>query len=180
MENKAEDALKVGAVDAVVAPEQPQAAALDLAKLAPSPASWTTSALCQPKLEKPKPNATEQMMASRNRWSSPPCRSELPGAGGSHQEHPEGRQLRPRQGAEVEAAAFNKLPLRICRAEPDRPVPENDRGTEEESQHTKSPRRELLAVLSAGIMGGSIAYQSALKGTLILMKDIREEKVQMA
>ena len=40
-ENKAEDALKVGAVDAVVAPEQPQAAASTWPS-APSPASWTT------------------------------------------------------------------------------------------------------------------------------------------
>ena len=38
---------------------------------------------------------------------------------------------------------------------------------------------KLAAVLGAGIMGGGIAYQSALKGTPILMKDIREEGIQM-
>ena len=38
---------------------------------------------------------------------------------------------------------------------------------------------KLAAVLGAGIMGGGIAYQSASKGTPILMKDIREEGIQM-
>ncbi|WP_252869738.1 3-hydroxyacyl-CoA dehydrogenase NAD-binding domain-containing protein, partial [Shigella sp. FC2125] len=38
---------------------------------------------------------------------------------------------------------------------------------------------KLAAVLGAGIMGGGIAYQSAVKGTPILMKDIREEGIQM-
>ena len=38
---------------------------------------------------------------------------------------------------------------------------------------------KLAAVLGAGIMGGGIAYQSASKGTPILMKDIREEGIKM-
>ena len=38
---------------------------------------------------------------------------------------------------------------------------------------------EQAAVLGAGIMGGGIAYQSAVKGTPILMKDIREEGIQL-
>ena len=35
------------------------------------------------------------------------------------------------------------------------------------------------AVLGAGIMGGGVAYQSASKGTPILMKDIREDALQL-
>ncbi|MCL7461667.1 fatty acid oxidation complex subunit alpha FadB [Pseudomonas sp. NW5] len=35
------------------------------------------------------------------------------------------------------------------------------------------------AVLGAGIMGGGIAYQSALKGTPILLKDVREQALQL-
>ena len=35
------------------------------------------------------------------------------------------------------------------------------------------------AVLGAGIMGGGIAYQSAYKGTPIIMKDIREEALEL-
>ncbi|MCO6740758.1 hypothetical protein KQH31_31750, partial [Streptomyces sp. CHA15] len=38
---------------------------------------------------------------------------------------------------------------------------------------------KLTSVLGAGIMGGGIAYQSALKGTPILMKDIRDEALEL-
>jgi 3-hydroxyacyl-CoA dehydrogenase / enoyl-CoA hydratase / 3-hydroxybutyryl-CoA epimerase / enoyl-CoA isomerase len=38
---------------------------------------------------------------------------------------------------------------------------------------------ERAAVLGAGIMGGGIAHQSALKGTPIIMKDIAEEALQL-
>ena len=61
-ENKAEDALKVGAVDAVVAADKLQAAALDLVKRAIS-GELDYKAKRQPKLEKLKLNAIEQMMA---------------------------------------------------------------------------------------------------------------------
>ena len=37
----------------------------------------------------------------------------------------------------------------------------------------------MAAVLGAGIMGGGIAYQSALKGTPIIMKDIAQEGVDL-
>ena len=38
---------------------------------------------------------------------------------------------------------------------------------------------KLAAVLGAGIMGGGIAYQSALKGTPIIMKDINADALQL-
>jgi 3-hydroxyacyl-CoA dehydrogenase/enoyl-CoA hydratase/3-hydroxybutyryl-CoA epimerase/enoyl-CoA isomerase len=38
----------------------------------------------------------------------------------------------------------------------------------------KAGKVERAAVLGAGIMGGGIAYQSALKGTPIIMKDIAQ------
>jgi 3-hydroxyacyl-CoA dehydrogenase/enoyl-CoA hydratase/3-hydroxybutyryl-CoA epimerase/enoyl-CoA isomerase len=45
----------------------------------------------------------------------------------------------------------------------------------------KKSKREIrqAAVLGAGIMGGGIAYQSALKGTPIIMKDIKEEQLAL-
>ena len=61
-ENRPEDALKVGAVDAVVAPEKLQDAALELIKRAIS-GEFDFKAKRQPKLEKLKLNAIEQMMA---------------------------------------------------------------------------------------------------------------------
>jgi 3-hydroxyacyl-CoA dehydrogenase/enoyl-CoA hydratase/3-hydroxybutyryl-CoA epimerase/enoyl-CoA isomerase len=46
--------------------------------------------------------------------------------------------------------------------------------------HTKVARDvKQAAVLGAGIMGGGIAYQSAYKGTPILMKDIAEAGIQL-
>lgn len=45
---------------------------------------------------------------------------------------------------------------------------------------TKSASRvEKAAVLGAGIMGGGIAYQSASKGTPIVMKDINEKAIEL-
>ena len=38
---------------------------------------------------------------------------------------------------------------------------------------------EQAAVLGAGIMGGGIAYQAAVKGLPIVMKDIREEALAL-
>jgi len=47
-------------------------------------------------------------------------------------------------------------------------------------QHAKAARDvKQAAVLGAGIMGGGIAYQSAYKGTSILMKDINEAGLQL-
>ena len=60
-ENRADEALKVGAVDAVVSADKLQAAALDLVKRAIS-GELDYKAKRQPKLEKLKLNAIEQMM----------------------------------------------------------------------------------------------------------------------
>src|SRR5690606_15990823 len=47
-------------------------------------------------------------------------------------------------------------------------------------EHEKIARPvKQAAVLGAGIMGGGIAYQSAFKGTPILMKDVREEGIEL-
>src|SRR5512146_2801620 len=45
----------------------------------------------------------------------------------------------------------------------------------------KKSKKEIrqAAVLGAGIMGGGIAYQTALKGTPIIMKDIKEEQLAL-
>ena len=52
------------------------------------------------------------------------------------------------------------------------------------SRHAKGLARkagkvERAAVLGAGIMGGGIAYQSALKGTPIIMKDIAQAGIDL-
>jgi len=47
-------------------------------------------------------------------------------------------------------------------------------------QLTKTASKvDIAAVIGAGVMGGGVAYQSALKGTPIVMKDISEEALQL-
>src|SRR5690554_6957720 len=57
----------------------------------------------------------------------------------------------------------------------------NDQKLKSKSKQWEKEATEVkqAAVLGAGIMGGGIAYQSAYKGTPILMKDIREEGIQL-
>ena len=47
-------------------------------------------------------------------------------------------------------------------------------------EHARNARPpEQAAVVGAGIMGGGIAYTSALRGTPVLMKDIRKEQIDL-
>jgi 3-hydroxyacyl-CoA dehydrogenase/enoyl-CoA hydratase/3-hydroxybutyryl-CoA epimerase/enoyl-CoA isomerase len=57
----------------------------------------------------------------------------------------------------------------------------NDQALKKESRAlTKdTPKIKTAAVLGAGVMGGGIAYQSALKGTPIVMKDINEAAIEL-
>lgn len=57
----------------------------------------------------------------------------------------------------------------------------NDQALKREArQYGKSARSiKSAAVLGAGIMGGGIAYQAALKGTPVVMKDIRQDAIDL-
>ncbi len=57
----------------------------------------------------------------------------------------------------------------------------NDQLLKKKTKAHRSVAREVkgAAVLGAGIMGGGIAYQSAYKGTAILMKDINEAAIEL-
>ncbi|HCL3574552.1 TPA: fatty acid oxidation complex subunit alpha FadB [Pseudomonas aeruginosa] len=180
-ENKAEDALKVGAVDAVVAPEQLQAAALDLAKRAVA-GELDHKARRQPKLEKLKLNAIEQMMAFET------AKGFVAGQAGPNYPAPveaiksiqKAANFDRDKALEVEAAGFVKL-AKTSVAQSLIGLFLNDQELKKKAKKHDEVAKDvkLAAVLGAGIMGGGIAYQSALKGTPILMKDIREEGIQM-
>jgi 3-hydroxyacyl-CoA dehydrogenase/enoyl-CoA hydratase/3-hydroxybutyryl-CoA epimerase/enoyl-CoA isomerase len=55
----------------------------------------------------------------------------------------------------------------------------NDQALKREARQYEKTARPIksAAVLGAGIMGGGIAYQTALKGTPIVMKDIKQEAI---
>ncbi|MBA1272715.1 fatty acid oxidation complex subunit alpha FadB [Stutzerimonas azotifigens] len=180
-ENRAEDAMKVGAVDAVVAPEKLNDAALDLVKRAIS-GELDFKAKRQPKLEKLKLNPIEQMMAFET------SKGFVAGQAGPNYPAPveaiktiqKAASFGRDKALEVEAAGFVKL-AKTSVAQSLVGLFLSDQELKKKAKAYDKQAREvkLAAVLGAGIMGGGIAYQSALKGTPILMKDIREEGIQM-
>ena len=180
-ENRAEDALKLAAVDAVVKADKLRDAALDLVKRAMS-GELDFKAKRQPKLEKIKLNQMEQMMCFET------AKGFVAGQAGPNYPAPveaiktiqkaagQGRE----KGLEIEAAGFVKL-AKTAVAQSliglflnDQELKKKAKGYADIAGDVK-----LASVLGAGIMGGGIAYQSASKGTPILMKDIREEGIQM-
>ena len=180
-ENGAEEALKVGVVDAVVKPQMLQAAALDLARRAIT-GELDYKAKRQPKLEKLKLNAIEQMMAFET------AKGFVAGQAGPNYPAPveaiktiqKAANFGRDKALEIEAAGFAKL-AKTSVAQSLVGLFLNDQELKRKAKVHDQLAREVsqAAVLGAGIMGGGIAYQSALKGTPILMKDIREEAIQL-
>jgi 3-hydroxyacyl-CoA dehydrogenase/enoyl-CoA hydratase/3-hydroxybutyryl-CoA epimerase/enoyl-CoA isomerase len=180
-ENKADAALKVGAVDAVVAPAKLLEAALDLVKRAIS-GELDFMAKRQPKLEKIKLNAIEQMMCFET------AKGFVAGQAGPNYPAPveaiksiqKAANFGREKALEVEAAGFVKL-AKTSVAASLIGLFLNDQELKKKAKDYDAIAKDvkLAAVLGAGIMGGGIAYQSASKGTPIMMKDIREEGIQL-
>lgn len=180
-EQRADKALNMRAVDAVVADDKLKQGALDLAKRAAA-GELDFMAKRQPKLEKIKLNTIEQMMAFET------AKGFVAGQAGPNYPAPveaiktiqkaanHGRD----KALEVEAAGFAKLAKTSVAASlvglflNDQALKSKAKKYDKQAADVK-----LAAVLGAGIMGGGIAYQSAVKGTPILMKDIREEGIQL-
>ncbi|MDW5376766.1 fatty acid oxidation complex subunit alpha FadB [Halomonas sp. HP20-15] len=180
-QNKADQALKIAAVDAVVPAERLEAAALDILARA-NDGELDYRARRAEKTGPLKLNAIEQMMVFET------AKGYVAGKAGPHYPAPieaikviqkgagEGRE----RAQAIEAKAFAKLAMTdVCfnlvgLFLNDQLV--KKKGSQYEKQ---SAPVNLTAVLGAGIMGGGIAYQSAYKGTPILMKDIKEEAVQL-
>ena len=179
-ENRAEDALKVGAVDAVVAPDKLKDAALALVKRAIS-GEFDYKAKRQPKLEKLKLNAIEQMMAFET------AKGFVAGQAGPNYPAPveaiktiqKAANFGRDKALEVEAAGFVKL-AKTSAAQSLIGLFLNDQELKKKAKAYDEIAKDVkqAAVLGAGIMGGGIAYQSASKGTPILMKDINEHGIE--
>jgi 3-hydroxyacyl-CoA dehydrogenase/enoyl-CoA hydratase/3-hydroxybutyryl-CoA epimerase/enoyl-CoA isomerase len=179
-ENRADDALKVGAVDAVVVPQKLREAALDLLGRAIG-GEFDHKAKRQPKLEKIKLNAIEQMMAFET------AKGFVAGQAGPNYPAPveaiktiqKAANFGRDKAIEVEAAGFVKL-AKTSAAESLIGLFLNDQELKRKAKAYDKIARDVsqAAVLGAGIMGGGIAYQSALKGTPILMKDINEKGIE--
>ena len=180
-QNKAAAALKVGAVDAVVAPDKLEEAAVDLLRQAASGRidyksrrAQKTSPLTLSKLE--------SMMAFES------ARGVVGPKAGKHYPAPmvaiatieAGARLSRDEALAIEAENFAGL-AKTATAKSLIGIFLKDqllkRSAKKASKGAEPIKR--AAVLGAGIMGGGIAYQSASTGTPILMKDIAEDAIQL-
>ncbi|RVU86552.1 fatty acid oxidation complex subunit alpha FadB [Leucothrix sargassi] len=180
-ENKAPAALNVGAVDAVVAPELLRESAL---KLLSDCAEGVFDYEAR-RTEKKTPvllNNMEQMMAFES------ARGVIGAKAGPHYPAPlavlkameKSCTMTREKALKVESKVFAKLATNS--------VTSSLVGLFLKDQHVKRVSKkygkiaepvELAAVLGAGIMGGGVAYQSASRGTPILMKDINEAALDL-
>ena len=180
--HKAEQALAVGAVDAVVAPESLREAAISILKQAiAGDLDW--KAKRQPKLEPLKLSQVEAIMAFST------AKGMIAAKAGKHYPAPmvmvstiEAAAGLDRAGAmALENKGFAKL------AKTDAATAQTglfmadqvikSKAKKAAKQATKAVNK--AAVLGAGIMGGGIAYQSAYKGTPIVMKDINDQALEL-
>jgi len=180
--NSALDALKVGAVDAVVEPDNLTEAALNLAKAAAAgEQDW--KAKRQPKLEPLKANDTELTMTLVT------AKGMVAAKAGKHYPAPhkaieaiENGAREAREGAlnAENQAFFDLTQTDACHAQVG--IFLADQAVKGKSKkYAKSASKEIntAAVLGAGIMGGGIAYQSALKGVPAVMKDIKQDALDL-
>ena len=179
--SKAEAAFKVGAVDAVVAAEKLQEAALKIIELA-NAGQFDWQARRAQKKGPLQLNQVESLMVFET------ARGFIAGKAGKHYPAPiaavnaiQKAATRDRDGAlEIEASGFAKL-ARTQVAESLIGLFLNDQLLKKKAKQAQKLARPVkqAAVLGAGIMGGGIAYQSASKGTPIIMKDIRDEQLDL-
>ncbi|WP_299183767.1 fatty acid oxidation complex subunit alpha FadB [uncultured Neptuniibacter sp.] len=181
VEKRAAAALKDGAVDSVVAVDQVAAAALDLLKNCVT-GKFDYIARREEKKSPIKLNQIEQMMAFES------AKGVIGGKAGPHYPAPmaalkaiQKHANLPRDKAiEVEAKGFVKVAKTdVCASlvglfMKDQYVKKVSKGFESKAEPVKK-----AAVLGAGIMGGGVAYQSASKGTPILMKDINDAALEL-
>lgn len=179
---KAPQALAVGAVDAVVADDNLKEAAIGMVKQAiAGKLNWPAKR--QAKLEPLKLSPTETIMTFNT------CKGMIAAKAGKHYPAPmvmvktvEAAASLDRDGAiALENASFAKL------AKTEAATAQIGLFIADQVIKAKAKKAGKLAtktvnkaaVLGAGIMGGGIAYQSAYKGTPIIMKDINDPALDL-
>jgi 3-hydroxyacyl-CoA dehydrogenase/enoyl-CoA hydratase/3-hydroxybutyryl-CoA epimerase/enoyl-CoA isomerase len=179
---RADAALAVGLLDAVVAPENLKTAAISMLKLAiAGKLDWRAKR--QIKLEALTLSPIEHVMTFNT------CKGMIAAKAGKHYPAPmvmvktlEKAAGLDRAGAmALENAGFAKLAktdaatAQIGLFMADQVI--KGKAKKAAKQATKVVKK--AAVLGAGIMGGGIAYQSAYKGTPIIMKDINDQALDL-
>ncbi|MDR5903485.1 fatty acid oxidation complex subunit alpha FadB [Halomonas icarae] len=180
-QNRADAALKMGAVDAVVPAEQLEAAARDI--LARAIAGELDYRARRAEKQQPlKLGPIEQMMAFET------AKGYVAGKAGPHYPAPveaikviqKGAGEERGRAQAIEAKAFAKLAMTDVAFNLVGLFMNDQVVKKKGSRYEKAARPvKQAAVLGAGIMGGGIAYQSASKGTPILMKDIKDDAIEL-
>ncbi|MBB3185800.1 3-hydroxyacyl-CoA dehydrogenase/enoyl-CoA hydratase/3-hydroxybutyryl-CoA epimerase/enoyl-CoA isomerase [Halomonas fontilapidosi] len=180
-ENRADAALEMGAADAVVPSEQLEAAALDI--LARARAGELDYQARRAEKKAPlKLGPIEQMMTFET------AKGYVAGKAGPHYPAPveaikviqKGAGESRARAQAIESKAFAKLALSDVAFNLVGLFMNDQVVKKKGSQYEKQARPvKQAAVLGAGIMGGGIAYQSASKGTPILMKDIKSDAIEL-
>ncbi|HUS24302.1 MAG TPA: fatty acid oxidation complex subunit alpha FadB [Candidatus Binatia bacterium] len=178
---KADKALKDHAVDAVVAPDKLKDAALKMLKLAiEGKADW--KARREQKKAPLKLGPMESMMAFETAKGFIAGKSRgypAPVAAVSAVQKAAGKGRD--EALKIEAQTFAKL-AKTTVADALVGLFLNDqflkKKAKSQAKNASQPVKQA-AVLGAGIMGGGIAYQSASRGTPIIMKDIKDEQLHL-
>lgn len=181
-DNRPEDALKQGAIDAIVAPEKLRHAALSMVKDAiEGSLNWKVKR--QAKLEPLRLNKIEKTMAFTT------ARGMLLAKAGKHYPAPmvalEAIEAASGKGRAEAVAIENQAFAKLAKTEAAAAqigIFLNDqflKGKAKKAAKSVAKKVENAAVLGAGIMGGGIAYQSASKGVPIVMKDINQDALTL-
>jgi 3-hydroxyacyl-CoA dehydrogenase/enoyl-CoA hydratase/3-hydroxybutyryl-CoA epimerase/enoyl-CoA isomerase len=177
----AEESLKLGMADLVVAPEQLREGALDLLGQAMAgQLDWKAR-----RQQKVGPLRLDTAESARLFEGAKAAVGAKPGPNypaplAAVATMQQGAALGRDEALAIEAQAF----ARIARTPTAAALVSNFLGDQSVGKLAKQlatagTRVESAAVLGAGIMGGGIAYQSAIRGTPILMKDIDEQALAL-
>ncbi|MBQ0834853.1 fatty acid oxidation complex subunit alpha FadB, partial [Marinobacter sp.] len=180
-ENRADAALKTGAVDAIVEPAKLVEAAVAIINQC-NEGKLDYEARREEKKGKIKLNAMESMMAFEisKAFVGAKAGKNYPAPVEAIKVMQKHAGLTRDKAIEVEAKGFAKMAktnVAACLVGlflNDQELKKKSKAWEKEASDVK-----LAAVLGAGIMGGGIAYQSALKGTPIIMKDINQDGIAL-
>lgn len=180
-DQKPDSALKDGGVDAVVEPDKLKEAALDLLTKAID-GTFDYRARRQEKLDPVQLNDIERMMSftTGKALIAQQAGTKMPAPTTVAKSMEKNAPLKRDEAIEVEIEYFARLAKTPeAAALVGLFLNQQALGKRNKRWEDKAAPVSKAAVLGAGIMGGGIAYQSAYKGTPILMKDIAEEGLDL-
>jgi 3-hydroxyacyl-CoA dehydrogenase/enoyl-CoA hydratase/3-hydroxybutyryl-CoA epimerase/enoyl-CoA isomerase len=180
-ENRADKALKFGAVDAVVKADILKDQAIEMVKAAIAGSlDWKVKR--EEKLTKLKLDAMEQMMVfeTAKGFVAGQTKGQYPAPIVAIKTMQKAANFGRDKALEAEAKGFAKL-AKTTESAALIGLFNNDQLLKKKAKEYDAIAKPTnkAAVLGAGIMGGGIAYISALKGTPILMKDIAEAGIEL-